>query len=341
MNDDKRIDYIDYLNVFCCIAVIALHCNGCFWSFSYERYWITSVFIECIFYFAVPIFFMITGVTLFDYKDKYDTKTYFIKRLKRTVIPFLFWSVAWVIFSKTNRDKSIIEIFDLIINTKAQGVYWFFIPLFSIYLSIPAFSYTTKEQRIKILKYILYYGLITVSIVPLIINITKLPFNYGLTAPVCGGFLIYPVIGYLLVNSFKFNGKQRVAIYILGFCGLISRILTVLFWSLEEGKIINTFWGVMLLPTVAYSIAVFVFFQYDIFKFKLSSLLKKVNVKEITNYTFGIYLVHMIFVIKLPQILHFSNHSIIWRSVGVLFVFLLSLLAVKILKRIPLLKKIV
>lgn len=97
----------------------------------------------------------------------------------------------------------------------------------------------------------------------------------------------------------------------------------------------------MLLPTVAYSIAVFVFFQYDIFKFKLSSLLKKVNVKEITNYTFGIYLVHMIFVIKLPQILHFSNHSIIWRSIGVLFVFLLSLLAVKILKRIPLLKKIV
>lgn len=88
MSDSNRIEYIDYLNVFCCLSVIALHCNGCFWKFSYESYWISSVFIECIFYFAVPIFFMITGITLFDYKDKYDTKTYFIKRFNRTVIPF-------------------------------------------------------------------------------------------------------------------------------------------------------------------------------------------------------------------------------------------------------------
>ena len=68
MSDSNRIEYIDYLNVFCCLSVIALHCNGCFWKFSYESYWISSVFIECIFYFAVPIFFMITGITLFDYK---------------------------------------------------------------------------------------------------------------------------------------------------------------------------------------------------------------------------------------------------------------------------------
>ena len=59
--ESKRIEFIDYLNIFCCLSVIALHCNGCFWNFSYERYWITSVFIECIFYFAVPVFFMISG----------------------------------------------------------------------------------------------------------------------------------------------------------------------------------------------------------------------------------------------------------------------------------------
>ena len=341
MNDEKRIEYIDYLNVFSCLAVVALHCNGCFWKFSYESYWISSVFIECIFYFAVPIFFMISGITLFDYKDKYDTKTYFIKRFKRTVIPFLFWSIAWVIFSKTNREKSILEIFNLIINTKAQGVYWFFMPLFSIYLTIPAFSYINKDTRIKVLKYIFWYGLIATAFIPFIAKITHLPFNSALRAPICGGALLYPIIGYLLVNSYKLTGKERIVIYLLGLCGLLSRLLTVMFWSLEEGKIVNTFGGSTNFPTILYAIAVFVFFQYDIFRFKIFQFLKNINVKSITEYTFGIYLVHKVFVIKLPQLLHFSNQSIIWRSAGVFCVFLLSLLAVKILKQIPLLKRVV
>lgn len=214
-------------------------------------------------------------------------------------------------------------------------------PLFSIYLTIPAFSYINKETRIKVLKYIFWYGLITVSFIPFIVKITHLPFNSALRAPICGGALLYPIIGYLLVNSYKLTTKERIGIYLLGFCGLLSRILTVMFWSLEEGKIVNTFGGSMNFPTILYAVAVFVFFQYDIFKFRILRFLKNINVKDITKYTFGIYLVHKIFVIKLPQLLHFSNHSIIWRSVGVFCVFFLSLLMVKILKQIPLLKKVV
>lgn len=68
-----RIQYINYLNIFSCISVIALHCNGCFWNLSYDRWWKTSVIIETAFYTAVPVFFMIIGVTLLDYYRKYDT----------------------------------------------------------------------------------------------------------------------------------------------------------------------------------------------------------------------------------------------------------------------------
>ena len=60
----KKKYYIQNLSVLSAFAVVALHVNGEFWNFSYGRYWITSNIIESLFYFAVPIFFMITGVTL-------------------------------------------------------------------------------------------------------------------------------------------------------------------------------------------------------------------------------------------------------------------------------------
>lgn len=53
----KKKIYIQILGVIACLAVVAMHVNGCFWQFSYDRYWITANIIECICYFAVPIFF--------------------------------------------------------------------------------------------------------------------------------------------------------------------------------------------------------------------------------------------------------------------------------------------
>lgn len=57
----KRKIYIQILGVLSCLAVVVLHTNGCFWDFSYERYWLTANLIENLCYFAVPIFFMISG----------------------------------------------------------------------------------------------------------------------------------------------------------------------------------------------------------------------------------------------------------------------------------------
>lgn len=69
----KKKIYIQILGVIACLAVVAMHVNGCFWQFSYDRYWITANIIECICYFAVPIFFMISGATLLNYRKRYTT----------------------------------------------------------------------------------------------------------------------------------------------------------------------------------------------------------------------------------------------------------------------------
>lgn len=84
----KKKIYIQILGVIACLAVVAMHVNGCFWQFSYDRYWITANIIECICYFAVPIFFMISGATLLNYRKRYTTAVFFKKRLGQS---FFSW----------------------------------------------------------------------------------------------------------------------------------------------------------------------------------------------------------------------------------------------------------
>ena len=90
-NESSNLFYITVLNVLSALAVVGLHTNGCFWEFSKERWWFTANIIESVLYFAVPVFFMITGATLLDYTKRCDTKTFFTRRLKKTVIPFVFF----------------------------------------------------------------------------------------------------------------------------------------------------------------------------------------------------------------------------------------------------------
>lgn len=96
-NNQRKENYISILNVFATVSVVFLHTNGVFWIFSKERYWITANVIESIFYFAVPIFFMISGTTLIDYRERYNTKEFFLRRIKKTLIPYIGWSAFFLL----------------------------------------------------------------------------------------------------------------------------------------------------------------------------------------------------------------------------------------------------
>lgn len=93
-----KSEYIMLVNVLSMLAVVYMHVNNCFWTFSTERYWKSADVIESVMYFAVPCFFMISGANLMDYRKRYDTKTFLIKRTKKTIIPYileLVWHWLW------------------------------------------------------------------------------------------------------------------------------------------------------------------------------------------------------------------------------------------------------
>lgn len=79
----KRVIYFDVLNILAIIAVVAMHMNGIVHLNPNIRAWNTSLVVDCIMYWAVSVFMMLSGATLMNYREKYDTKTFFKKSLQK------------------------------------------------------------------------------------------------------------------------------------------------------------------------------------------------------------------------------------------------------------------
>ena len=137
----------DVINISACIAVVILHVNGAVWGGPYGRFWVTSLILECVFYWAVPVFFMISGATLMDYRQRYDTKTFFKRRFSKTLIPFLFWSfvsIFWAIFLKHTLPTETLtdwrDIVDAVLDTKGfTGFSYHCLPYICVFRFYPVF----------------------------------------------------------------------------------------------------------------------------------------------------------------------------------------------------------
>lgn len=60
----KRVLYYDFLNILATVAVVYMHCNGLVHTYSDTWAWRQALIIEVLCYWAVPVFFMLSGATL-------------------------------------------------------------------------------------------------------------------------------------------------------------------------------------------------------------------------------------------------------------------------------------
>ena len=339
MNNKKN--YITVLSVLSSISVVILHTNGCFWMFSKERYWFTANIIECVFYFAVPMFFMICGANLIDYQSKYTTKTYFKKRFVKTFVPFVIWSLLGLIFkifylkSVSLSKINLLYVFNGIFNTSIINIYWFFIPLFCVYLCIPLFAAVDIKKRKLTFTYIAIIGFILNCFIPFVLKIFNLRISFPISLNICGDYLIYTIIGYLLCN-YELTKRNKYVIYILSILGLLTHIVGTYCLSMNAGKIIDTYKGYCNVPCILYSIGIFVFVKNickKIHNFKLVNFLSK--------YTFPIYLIHWFILTFVKTEFGINTKSMIYRLGFPFVVVIVCVFITWILRKVPVLKKIV
>lgn len=295
----KKHSYISALNVLSAFAVVVLHANGYFWKFQNSPAWICSNILESVFYFAVPVFFMLTGCTLLDYPEEYDTKTYFRKRLQKTLLPFLFWSLAGGLLTALRSDNGFpVEMFTFegiwngILHAEYMPVYWFFLPLFGIYALIPLLAHIEAGKKLKyigIMAAITFAGNIAFPFLFQVLNsLLRTQLVWPFSLPV-GEYLFFVLAGYVL-HHWDMKPKFRCILYVLALGGLITQLAGTHILSMRDGVVNGFFKGYTNLPCVLQALGVFVLVKYGFERFsfaKLQNLIEKIH-----PYTFALYLLH-------------------------------------------------
>lgn len=332
--------YITFSGALAIIGVIIMHTNS-FWNFEPNARWALANVVESICFFAVPIFFMISGATLIDYRDRYDTKTFFKKRLLKTFIPFIIWSLLGLLGRiYLVGDISLSEVTPKfivhgILDTSFIDYYWFFLPLFCAYLAIPLFAAVRKDSRKSIFTYLVVIGSIINIVIPSLFNFADINFKFPLHLWVANDCLIYVLIGYLL-SHYKISRKWRIAIYITAIVGLMLTIFGTYILSMQADKISTLFKGHLNFPAIMYSVGVFVLFQKlgDYIQQKKLPKLKRVF-EVLAGYAYGIYLVHWFILMSIFVYIQPDRNSLLFQAITPIVVIIISTLVIFIIRKIP------
>lgn len=347
MPKTNRLKHISLLSVLSAFAVVFIHTNGCFWKFSYDNYWIIANVIEELLSFAVPIFFMISGATLINYRDRYSTKEYFIKRVKKAVIPYVVWCFIglFVLIYKGEVTWSDIDVFYLVkmvIQCDSVPIYWFFPILFGIYLCIPLFSAVKEELRVKVFSYLVICGFLLNFLLPWIKVIFGIDIILPVNISVCSSYIIYVLIGYLLTNV-DIKCWKRIIIYVVGLGALIGQIIGTYYTSYNAGDIAINYRGFESVLCIIYSTSVFLFVK------QLSKYIMKGGFEKFVNFlskfTFGIYLVHY-FIMDVVRCVfvewfNINDTSLVYRLGAPFIIIPLSIVFTFVISKIPFVRIII
>lgn len=343
MEKKYNIGY-DVLTIIACLMVVFFHMNGIVYDYSNTASWKISVIERCIVYSAIPIFFMLSGAKLMSYRSRYSTKEYVKKRLLRAGIPFLFWNGFYIIYQRVLSPQvsfySVREFVSMFLNSEFQNRYWFFYPLFAVYAAIPVISLILQVNHHR--KYLWYSVYLTFTlnwVLKPLCGMFGIQFNSYLLLPVCGGYLMYALFGYL-ISTEQWSRTKRMILYLLAVVSGIFAVFYTVSASQKVGETVQYLFSYSYFPSALTGAAIFVFIKHLDFSVHKGSKLAKLA-RTVSGCCMGVWLTHSLAITVIAKILHLSTDSYIWRFLMPFAVFAACVAGTHIVKKIPLLKHIV
>lgn len=331
----KAVVYFDILNILACLCVIGMHVNGIAHNLDNSPAWYRSFVVEVLAYWAVPVFFMLSGATMMNYRERYTTATFIKRRIKKIGIPLVFWTTVfylWFLHEGVYVWSGFRNLINMVINFEVVGVYWFFPPLLVIYMSMPVLSKLSNDKNI--LWYMIVVGVAANSVFPFACKLLGLSYYGYFYFTLTGEYILYPLVGYYLHTTELKPWKCNV-IYLFGIAGAFMRYFHTV-WTLNTQGVASTMtWGYINLPTLAMAVAVFVFIKnVSKGKFWQKDAVKKV-LRELSSASFGIYLIHVFVMNAVAGKFGIDRSGIPWQMLGAVIIYVICLGIVKILQKLP------
>jgi surface polysaccharide O-acyltransferase-like enzyme len=336
---------LDVIRIFACVLVIAIHVTG--YGLEVQTVmsmdWISRVVITSLSRCAVPVFFMLSGILFM--KKEISLKTLYRKYILHIFLAWLTWSTVYAMIDYIAAYKKGNASAEYLLARIAAGHYhlWFIPALLIAYIFLPFLQKLMKscsEIEIK------YLGIII--LVAVVGKETLSPFLSGsiwdgiwdnFSVPGASVGIIYFVLGYYLEKKKDFiTYKISWGLLLIGGIGAVLKNICCGAYTGDPELISYSY---LSLDYFLYSIGIFLLGIKMDYKIKVSPKVSQI-LGYISSYTFGIYLVHAVFIEQVyRRIGLFASNFPVWISplFFTIVTFGLSFAVVWVIKKIPVLNR--
>jgi len=336
--DKNRIQWIDLTKAFAIFLVVVLHVSAPIlsgYNILPKSSWLMGNFYNSFGRIGVPLFVMISGFLLLRHKEDEPIKTFFGKRFKRILLPFLSWSFIYFLWSNLSKNQDINFANFLEVIYKPQYYHlWFMYMIIGLYLITPVLRAVIKNGEEKITKYLMFL-LTGYALLPLL-------FQNTLLIIIPNVFVLYFVLGFYLGNKENKNIRKSYLIEVYLICYVIT-FLGTLYLTQKNNGVYDPFFHESTGPIlILMTICVFMLLK----KITINNVRVNRFIEIISKNSFGIYLSHILVIVTLDHGIFGIGFG--WNSMNPLLsipllsisVFSISFLLVFILGKIPLLRRI-
>lgn len=305
MSNERKIaryNYIDVLRVVSSFAVIAIHVIMYYIATFKTRStpWTGLMSGKVLTQFAVPVFFMISGATIFSSTREESYGSFIKRRLSKVAIPFVTYSIIYYLFYVFIKGEYELGVYDFVtrfFRMDIQGHFWYMYALIALYFLYPALKKfvqsITKNQLLTVIIVIFVID----SLLPLfnqfikvILDIEKFKissYSFGKL----GVYLNYTLIGYYIHTYVPANKKNGFLAALAGLASVVSMFALTLHTSVKsfDQSWIDRHWAFVVIQ--AASVVILTKCLYE--KKQLRPFPQKL-LSTLGALSFSAYLVHML-----------------------------------------------
>lgn len=356
----KRKLYIEIIRIIACICVIFTHTmeRGYFLfsifpenSLRYWTYMMLSVFVKA----AVPMFFLISGALLIV-KEETIGELYKKRILKMLIVLILFsflYYCRYIVYDISN--FSIRSFFYELFTSNWNFTYWYLYAFLAFLIGLPFLRILAKNMQIKDFQYLFLLILGYKAAIPILEYVLWKGngiFNTSIrTLWINTDIFIYPILGYYLEHKVDIKTAKKwivpfwvINIVTIGLTCLITYYKIKVTGECSENKS-QTFFGCFSMINVT---TIYLSVKYWVENIKMPEKFEKM-ICSLSETTFGIYLLHLLFLQQLPiipKVWHvlekiLGPNSLISALIVCVTVMSMSYVTTLIMKKIPILKKLV
>lgn len=350
----KKILWIELLRIAACIGVIGIHVSSQLFKHIDVNLsaWAVSNFYHGITRYAVACFLMISGALYLDANRHWNLKKLWKHNILSIAVAYIFWQAFYAMTRgvpsafKTGGILAALKRF-LVCMSASYFHLWYLTVLIALLIITPMLWEIVNCERGKQWEEYTIILFIFFQIAIYTINYFDLPCKKHIMnmlntvkPELVVGYVGYFILGHYLMH-YEISKKLEKIIYVTGIILIAASIVLCHVASRKSGSPVQSFYENYTLAALGWSCAVFLFFKNYVSKIIWNDRQERV-IYYLGSCTFGIYLIHISF----RRLLHhfgidglMIGNTALAIPLVMAMIFILSLIAVSIIKKIPILNR--